>query len=82
MTWTDHIVEEVRLARNSYAAKFNYDLRAISRDLKEQQLRGGRKVISFAKNSSTAGLIKTPHSAGIVVSESQAPYSDEDQMNK
>lgn len=48
MTWTDPIVDEVRRARDAYAARFNYDLRAIFRDLKEQEKRSGRKLISYA----------------------------------
>ena len=32
--WEDPIVEEVRKARDAHAAKFNYDLQAIYRDLK------------------------------------------------
>jgi hypothetical protein len=46
MTWSDPIVEEVRRSRDAYAARFNYDLRAIFRDLKEQEMRSGRKLIS------------------------------------
>jgi hypothetical protein len=46
MTWSDPIVDEVRHARDTYAARFNYDLRAIYRDLKEQEKRSGRKVVS------------------------------------
>jgi len=37
MTWSDPIVDEVRRARDPYAARFNYDLRAIYRDLKERR---------------------------------------------
>jgi hypothetical protein len=48
MTWSDPIVEEVRRARDAYAARFNYDLRAIYRDLKEQENRSGRKIVSYA----------------------------------
>jgi hypothetical protein len=33
----DEIVEEVRVARESYAARFNYDLAAIYQDLKEKE---------------------------------------------
>ena len=33
--WTDEIVEETRQERDRYAAKFNYDLEAIYRDLKK-----------------------------------------------
>ena len=51
MTWSDPIVEEVRRARDAYAARFNYDLRAIYRDLKEQEKRSGRKFVSFAKEA-------------------------------
>jgi hypothetical protein len=51
MTWSDPIVDDVRRARDVYAARFNYDLWAIFRDLKEQEKRGGRKVVSFAEIS-------------------------------
>ena len=51
MTWSDPIVEEVRRAREAYAARFNYDLRAIYRDLKEKEKRSGRKVVSYAESS-------------------------------
>jgi hypothetical protein len=55
MTWSDPIVEEVRRARDAYAARFNYDLRAIYRDLKEQEKRSGRKVVSYAEGSTEVG---------------------------
>ena len=51
MTWSDPIVDEVRRARDAYAARFNYDLRAIYRDLKAQEKRSGRKVVSYAESS-------------------------------
>ena len=54
MTWSDPIVDEVRRARDAYAARFNYDLRAIYRDLKEKEKCSGRKVVSYAE-SSTGG---------------------------
>ena len=40
--WRDPIVEEVRAAREAYAKRFNYDLDAIYRDLKEQEKKSGR----------------------------------------
>jgi len=43
----DPIVEEVRKARDEYAKKFNYDLDAICRDLREKQRWGKRSVISL-----------------------------------
>lgn len=45
--WEDPIVEEVRKARDAHAAKFNYDLQAIYRDLKEQEKQSGRTFVSY-----------------------------------
>ena len=50
MTWSDSIVDEVRRARDAYAARFNYDLRAIYRDLKEHEKRSGRRLVSPPKD--------------------------------
>jgi hypothetical protein len=44
--WKDEIVEETRKAREEYASKFNYDLEAIYKDLKEQEKQGKRKIVS------------------------------------
>ena len=46
--WQDPIVEEVRQAREAYAARFNYDLQAMFHDLKEQEERNQAKKVSFA----------------------------------
>lgn len=43
----DPIVEEVRKAREEHAAKFHYDLDAIYRDLKDQDERDPRRVVSL-----------------------------------
>jgi hypothetical protein len=43
----DPIVEEVRRVRDAYAASFNYDLRAMVRDIQERQKRSGRKYVSY-----------------------------------
>ncbi|PYS77998.1 MAG: hypothetical protein DMF67_18810 [Acidobacteria bacterium] len=45
--WEDEIVEETRRLREEYAAKFHYDLEAIYEDLREQEKRNRRKVISL-----------------------------------
>jgi len=45
--WTDEIVEETRKARDEYAAKFNYDLDAIYRDLKKQEEQSAEKFVSL-----------------------------------
>lgn len=44
----DPIVDEIRRIRDAHAARFNYDLDAIYRDLKEQEKRSGRKLVSYA----------------------------------
>ena len=38
---TDPIVEEVRRIRDAHAARFNYDLNAIFRDIKEREKESG-----------------------------------------
>lgn len=43
----DPIVEEVRKARDSYAARFDYNLDAIVLDLKRQERESGRKFITL-----------------------------------
>lgn len=45
--WKDPIVEEVRKWRDEYAARFNYDLHAICRDLRASQEASGRECVSF-----------------------------------
>lgn len=45
--WNDPIVEEVRKVREEHAARFDYDLERIFQDLKEQEKRSGRKVVSL-----------------------------------
>jgi hypothetical protein len=37
MNWTDEIVEEVRQAREAYAAQFDYDLKRMFEDLKKKE---------------------------------------------
>ena len=46
--WRDLIVEQVRALREEYAARFNHDLKAIRRDLRQRQQAGGRKVVSLS----------------------------------
>jgi len=38
----DPIVKEIRKYREEYAAQFNYDLKAIYRDIKEKEQQSGR----------------------------------------
>ena len=44
--WNDEIVEEVRKVRLEYAAKFNHDLEAIFKDIKQQEEESHREVVS------------------------------------
>jgi CRISPR/Cas system CMR-associated protein Cmr5 small subunit len=52
MNDSDPIVDEVRRIRDAHAAKFNYDLKAIFRDIKEKEKNSGRKYVSFADAAS------------------------------
>jgi hypothetical protein len=45
--WIDEIVEETRKAREEYAGQFNYDLEAIYEDLKRQEKKSARKIVSL-----------------------------------
>jgi len=46
--WQDPIVEEIRLCRQEYAARFNHNLKAICQDLRERQKASGRKVVALS----------------------------------
>ena len=43
----DPIVDEVRRVRDEHAARFNYDLDAIFRDIKDQEKTSGRTFVSY-----------------------------------
>ena len=45
--WKDEIIEEVRKVRDEYAAKFDYDLDAIYKDIKKQEKKSKRKIVSL-----------------------------------
>jgi hypothetical protein len=70
MTWSDPIVDEVRRARDAYAARFNYDLRAIYRDLKDQEKQSGRKIVSYAKSSTGVEPNEAVEAAGAASTDS------------
>jgi hypothetical protein len=42
----DPIVDEVRRIRDAHAARFNYDLDAIYRDIKEQETKSGHSFVN------------------------------------
>ncbi|MBF0182133.1 MAG: hypothetical protein HQM03_19115 [Magnetococcales bacterium] len=45
--WKDPIVEEVRKIRDEHAARFNYDLDAIYKDLKRLEKASGRETVTL-----------------------------------
>ncbi len=45
--WNDPIVEEVRKIREQHASKFDYDLNAIYKDLKETEKQSDHEVINL-----------------------------------
>lgn len=64
----DPIVAEVREVRDRHAARFNYDLDAIYRDLKEREKTSGRSYVSyqprrFQPKVSTAKVPEARHDA-------------------
>jgi hypothetical protein len=44
--WDDEILAEIRKVRDEHAKAFNYDLDAIFEDLRRQQEKSKRKIIS------------------------------------
>jgi hypothetical protein len=42
----DPLVQEIRAIREAYAERFDYDLLAIFRDLKELEQQSGRQIVS------------------------------------
>lgn len=42
---SDPIVDEIHKVREEYAQRFNYDMAAICRDLRERQAKSGRPVV-------------------------------------
>lgn len=42
----DPIVEEIKAGRREYAARFNFDVRAMAEDMRRRQAAAGRKAVS------------------------------------
>ena len=47
MNLSDEIVDEVRAVRGAYAARFNYDLAEMYKDLKAKEQSRGHKIASL-----------------------------------
>jgi len=58
--WKDEIVEETRREREAYAAKFNYDLEAMYRDLKEKEQQSKRQMVSLSPRPPIRLTIQKP----------------------
>jgi hypothetical protein len=56
--WQDPIVAEVRRVRRAHAAQLGFDLEAIYNDLKAQEKRGQRRMISFPLGVCNGRLIR------------------------
>ena len=69
----DPIVDEIRRIRDAHAARFNYDLDAIYRDIKEQELASGRKFVSFVPTNAEPNKTLQPTGAAIPVSRDIQP---------
>lgn len=55
----DPIVDEVRQFRDAYAKRFQYDLEAICRDIRDKQTQSGRQVVSLPSKPVQAPLAPT-----------------------
>jgi hypothetical protein len=53
--WEDPIVKEIHKFREEHAKKFNFDWRAIFLELKEQEKKGKRQVVSLPIKRRKAG---------------------------
>ena len=56
----DPIVEEVRKAREEYAAKFNHDIDAIYKDIKRREAESTREFVSFPPRKPETNLARNP----------------------
>lgn len=56
--WKDTIVEDVRKVREDHAARFKFNLDAIYQDLKKQEKKSGRKIVSLTRKRTPAGANK------------------------
>jgi len=77
MAWSDPIVDEVRRVREAYAARFQYDLRSIARDLKTKEKCGGRPVVPYvASGEAERKPPQTTNKANDIVLDSKPTKGD------
>ena len=59
-TLTDPIIDELRAARDEHAARFNYDVEAIFRDIQAQQAASGREYVRLPPRRATSAREEGP----------------------
>jgi len=59
----DPILEEIHRVREEYAARFNYDLKAIYRDLKTREEQGEFVVVHRSPRASKVKVAPKEHAA-------------------
>lgn len=67
--WNDPIVDEVRKVREEHAAKFNFDIDAIIKDLQSKQNKSTKLIITY-KNGEYVNSDSLSHRLNDVVSSS------------
>jgi len=50
----DDVIRELWRVKDSRARRYNYDVRAMARDLRKRQDEGGRKVVAFQPKRPTS----------------------------
>lgn len=60
-TWESPIVLEVRKVKEQLAAKFNYDLDAMFRDLREREKTSGHRYVDLSKPRRKTSAKKLAH---------------------
>jgi hypothetical protein len=66
----DPIVDEVRRVRDAYAPRFNSDLNAIFRDIRDKAKTSGRTFVSFTPDRLQPGQVLRPTESAVPVSDS------------
>ena len=66
----DPIVDEIRRIRDAHAARFNYDLDAIFRDIKEREKKSGLKFVQGVAYQFVPTQTLQPTGAATSVSQS------------
>jgi hypothetical protein len=60
-TWESPIVLEVRKVKERLAAKFNYDIDAMFRDLRAREKTSGHRYVDLSKPRRKTGVKKAAH---------------------